>query len=201
MDAIEKLSSLFEKFPGIGPRQARRFVHFLLRSSPALRREITQTIASLERGIKQCADCRRFFSGTDGACAICRSSSRDKKLLIVVASDSDIESIENANTYNGTYFVLGGIVALDSKNPKVPNEQALLLLLSGRRGEEITEMILALPANPEGDATEEHVRRITSPILEKNSLRMSVLGRGLSTGSEIEYADSETIKNALENRH
>ncbi len=36
--------------------------------------------------------------------------------------------------------------------------------------------------------------------LQKNGVKISSLGRGLSTGTELEYSDNDTIKNALLNR-
>jgi len=190
---------MFERFPGIGPRQAGRFVHFLLRSSPSLRRELAKEIQNLGGAIKQCADCRRFFGGANDRCAICASPRRERETLMVVISDSDVDAIDHAGSYNGLYFVLGGSTQFGSDKQSVPNERALVESLKTHLSE-IQEIIFALPANPEGDSTEQHVRALFAPILKESDVRITVLGRGLSTGSELEYADAETIKNALKNR-
>jgi len=198
MDSIEKLQALFERFPGIGPRQATRFVQFLLRSSPSFRREIADEIQKLGNNVRQCADCRRFFAGNTDKCSICKSTSRNNSLLLVVSADADIETIERSQNYNGKYFVLGCLIAF-SDSKKLPNEKHLLALLSEKP--DIKEVIIALPANPEGDNTEEYIRSLITSSMKRTKATLSTLGRGLSTGSEIEYADAETIRNALENRH
>jgi len=198
MDSIEKLQTLFERFPGIGPRQATRFVQFLLRSSPSFKKELSEEIQKLGNSVKQCNNCRRFFAGGGEKCSICKSAGRNSSLLLIVASDADVETIERSQNYNGKYFVLGGLATL-TDSTTLPNEKHLFSLLYGSGT--IEEIIIALPANPEGDHTESYLRSLISSSKEKIDAKISTLGRGLSTGSEIEYADAETIKNALENRH
>ena len=197
MDAIERLISLFERFPGIGPRQAQRFVQFLLRSSPALRREIAEALQSLGSSAHQCTQCMRYFSGKEKVCGICSNPNRDTTSLAVVASDADLAALERSGTYRGHYFVLGGTISLASE--KTNGLRISQLLKSIPEREELKEIILAFPANPEGDATAQRVR---SEMIDLGgrSLKITSLGRGLSTGSELEYADPETLKSAIDNR-
>lgn len=196
MDPIERLTSLFEKFPGIGPRQAQRFVQFLLRSSPAVRREFVDSVQSLGGSVHQCRECMRFFSGDGAVCGICGNPVRDRSQLAVVASDADLFAFERSGTYRGMYFVLGGTISLASE--KASGLRLKQLLDSVAKRTELTEVILAFPANPEGDAT---AIRVREDIAQSSpSLRTTALGRGLSTGSELEYADPETIKSAFESR-
>ncbi|MBI2048417.1 MAG: recombination protein RecR [Parcubacteria group bacterium] len=197
MDAIERLAALFEKFPGIGPRQAGRFVHYLLRSSPALRDELVRGIAALGKEVRQCNECRRYHDGAQALCSRCASTSRDHTLLMIVATDADADAIERSHTYNGTYFILGGTVALgNEKNPRIRENE--LVTCVKKRLEKLKEIILAFPANVEGDTTAERVRDLLSPLT--HGIAISALGRGLSTGAELEYVDPDTIKNALTNR-
>src|SRR5580692_385838 len=114
MDPIERLTSLFEKFPGIGPRQAQRFVQFLLRSSPATRREFIESVQALGGSVHQCKECMRFFSGVGSTCGICENPNRDQASLAVVANDADLLALERSGTYRGMYFVLGGTISLTS---------------------------------------------------------------------------------------
>jgi recombination protein RecR len=196
MDPIERLTSLFEKFPGIGPRQAQRFVQFLLRASPAVRRDMIDSIQSLGGSVHQCKECMRFFSGDGAVCGICANPARDKSSLAVVANDSDLLALEHSGTYRGMYFVLGGTVSLTNEKTNGLRLKQLLAALPKRS--EVKEVILAFPANPEGDATGVRVRE---EILSKfPTMKVTSLGRGLSTGSELEYADPETIKSAFESR-
>ncbi len=200
MDPLERLSSLFERFPGIGPRQANRFVQFLLRSSPSVRRELIDAIAAVGSGVHQCPQCMRFHAGAAKICGICDNPRRDVRTLAVVATDTDLAALERSGTFRGSYFVIGGTVSLASE--KGDNLRTLQLLdsLAARSDAGLEEIILAFPANPEGDATCIFVREHLSPIAEVLNLTITSLGRGLSTGSELEYADPETLKSAFESR-
>ncbi len=200
MDPIERLSSLFEKFPGIGPRQANRFVQFLLRSSPGTRRELISAIQEIGSGVRQCPQCMRYHAGEELVCNICSNPRRDDHTLAVVASDTDLAALERSGTYKGRYFVIGGTVSLASeKSPHLRTKQ-LLDSIPARSEKGLLEIILAFPANPEGDATSQYIHQELENIVKECSLTISSLGRGLSTGSELEYADSDTIKAALANR-
>lgn len=195
-DPIERLTSLFEKFPGIGPRQAQRFVQFLLRSSPSVRREFVESVQSLGGSVHQCKECMRFFSGETNVCGICGNSERDRGYLAVVASDADLLALERSGTYRGMYFVLGGTLHLGSEKMNGLRLKQLLDSIPKRKG--LKEIILAFPANPEGDATALRVRDELAS--NASGIKITSLGRGLSTGSELEYADPETLKSALDNR-
>ncbi len=197
MDALEQLAAFFEKFPGVGPRQSRRFVHYLLRSSPAIRKDLARQILAIANTVMQCPDCMRFHAGSQSRCDICRDTERDQSLLMVVISDADLMSVEGSHTYRGHYFVLGGMLPLSALESILPRKRDFDRVVQERLTNGLTEVILALPANPEGDLTALEVERI---LKEGTPLRVTTLGRGLSTGSELEYADPETIKNALSNR-
>jgi len=195
-DPIERLTSLFEKFPGIGPRQAQRFVQFLLRSSPAMRREFIETVQSLGGSVHQCKECMRYFSGDGSVCGICANPQRDHAFLAVVASDADLLALERSGTYRGMYFVLGGTISLTSEKASGLRLKQLIDSIAARK--ELKEIVLAFPANPEGDATAARVRDEIAP--HATNIALTSLGRGLSTGSELEYADPDTLKNALDSR-
>ena len=198
MDSIEKLTSLFQRFPGIGPRQAQRFVQFLLRSSPSARRELVESLQALGGSVRQCPQWMRFSSSDAKLCSMCSNPQRDQKFLAVVASDADIAAMERGGAYRGFYFVLGGTVSLASEKTNNLRIKQLLASISARPG--LAEVILAFPANPEGDATAIQVREAILKNHQGDALMVTALGRGLSTGSELEYADPETIKSALESR-
>ena len=204
MDPIARLISIFEHFPGIGPRQAQRFVQYLLRSSSALRKELTDAIQSLGTGVHQCESCMRWHAGANAKaaakiCDICTNPNRDKMSLAIVASDADLGALERSGTYSGHYFVLGGTISLASEKMSGLRFKQLKASLDERIKKGLKEIILAFPANPEGDATAERIRTEMMEIVSP-SLKITTLGRGLSTGSELEYADPETLKNALESR-
>jgi recombination protein RecR len=196
MDPIERLSGLFERFPGIGPRQAQRFVQHLLRSSPTLRKELADSIRAISSTIHQCPSCMRYHGSDSTTCSICADTSRDQEILAIVVSDADLLALERSHTYRGRYFVLGGLVHLASE--KATGLRLRELKAAAKRAE-LREIVLAFPANPEGDATSNFVHHELNE-LALSKVKITSLGRGLSTGSELEYADPETLKSALDNR-
>lgn len=198
MDPLERLTDIFEHFPGIGPRQAARFVQFLLRSSPTLRSELMESLGELSQSVHQCPECMRFHSGINPICSICDNKKRDQTLVAVVSSDTDIAALERSGTFRGRYFVLGGLLSLASDKTHGLRLRELKKVTE-RAG--LKEIVLAFPANPEGDATAIRVRELLTENENTDApLRVTMLGRGLSTGSELEYADAETLRSALDNR-
>ena len=200
MDPIERLSGIFERFPGIGPRQAGRFVQFLLRSSPSLRRDLVDALQQLGGSVSQCEQCMRFHSAKDKICGICSNPRRDHQYLAVIASDADLTALERSGTYHGHYFVLGGTISLASEKASGLRIPVLLISIPARMEAGLKEIILAFPANPEGDATMIRLREDLEPLTIAHDFKVSALGRGLSTGSELEYADPDTIQSAFESR-
>jgi recombination protein RecR len=209
MDPIDKLTEIFETFPGIGPRQARRFVQYLLGAAPALRGELAARVQALGTATAQCARCFRWFvtekrspsAAEEGAllCLICADSRRDASILFVVEKDADIDNIERSG-YQGRYFVLGGAVPLAAEDPA---RHVRLRELAQRLEEnkDLREVILGLSATSEGDHTRQIVQESLRELADAREVILSSLGRGLSTGSELEYADPDTIGQALQNRH
>lgn len=201
MNGIQKLSQLFNQFPGIGPRQAKRFVYFLLTTNKQFVSELSKHIADIQSHMSVCTSCFRFFDkGTGNAvqCSICRDKNRDTSLLMVVSHDNDIDSIEKSGSFNGLYFVLGGIIPILEENPE--NKVRLREIQKKVEENGFKEIILGMNATSEGEHTGDVIKKYLSHIVPKNNIKISVLGRGLSTGTELEYSDSETLKNALRNR-
>ena len=131
---------------------------------------------------------------------MCSNPERNPKLLVVVATDADIAAMERGGSYSGFYFVLGGTISLASEKTNNLRIKQLLDSIPARTEKGLKEVILAFPANPEGDATAIQVREQLLKNHQGDALMVTALGRGLSTGSELEYADPETIKSALESR-
>lgn len=204
MNPIDRLTELFREFPGIGPRQAKRFVYFLLTRPSAYRSELSSLVQELKNSIAICTDCFKFFikKGGGALCTICSNQNRNKSLLMIVGNDVDLENIEKSHSYDGFYFALGGLVPVLEINPeKRVRERELIALVEKKIATaSLKEIIIALSANVEGDTTAVYLKKILSPIALPAGVTISVLGRGLSTGTELEYSDSDTIKNALQNR-
>jgi recombination protein RecR len=204
MSNLDKLITLFESFPGVGARQAKRFAFHVLTMNDNDVVELSKLIADIKGSVVECESCHRFFSKNGGdatLCSICSASNREHDRLLVVERDSDIQSIERAGVYNGLYFVLGGTVPLlrSADNEKL-RAGALKATVQARLPEGLSEVILGFSINPDGENTTRFIETVLEPILKETKATLSHLGRGLSTGSELEYADAETIKNALKNR-
>ena len=134
-------------------------------------------------------------------CDLCSDVGRDKSLLLLVEKDADLDNIRKTGAYQGHYFVLGGSIPILEKNPESRIRTSLLLTRVEAAGEQgLSELILALSATPQGDHTSEYLRMLLEPLAKKYSFSMTTLGRGLSTGTELEYSDDETILEALKHR-
>jgi len=201
MDAIEKLKELFKKFPGIGPKQAERFVFFLLHSNKQLRQDIANAIIQLDKSVTSCESCERFFVDENDKklCAICANTNRNSRQLIIVEKESDIDKIENANTgYNGKYFISKGTVS--PLKDSLSHKRYIDRIKRKLQNDNVDELILAFSTTFEGEYSAKFVKEelLLDECFEK--IKITTLGRGLSSGAEIEYADPETLKYALKNR-
>ncbi|OGG85995.1 hypothetical protein A2392_00820 [Candidatus Kaiserbacteria bacterium RIFOXYB1_FULL_46_14] len=205
MNPLDKLTGYFEHFPGIGARQAKRFAFHILTMQKEESEELASLISGIQDNVIECASCRRFFSKNGGSadvCDICMDGSRDRSKLLVVERDTDIRSIERSGVYEGLYFVLGGTVPLlESRENNKLRGGGLKRVVEARLAENLSEVILGFSVNPDGENTGRFVESVLKEITGADKLKISHLGRGLSTGSELEYADPETLKNALQNRY
>lgn len=196
---IQKLKEYFERFPGIGPRQAQRFVYWLLNEDQSFLKNLSGALLEFKKEVKQCEKCFRFF--TSDQCRLCNDQNRDKSRLLIVEKDVDLEGIEKAGIYSGQYFVLGDIIPFSGPTPQNSKRlKALVNRLEEELKKELKEIILAFNADTEGDNTCRYIEKILEPTVKKRQIKISRLGRGLSTGTELEYIDRDTLKSALESR-
>ena len=132
-------------------------------------------------------------------CPICLDLSRDRSKIAVVEKDTDFETMEKSGVYDGHYHILGGLIsALDAESAS--RLRLKELFGRGKKENAVKEIILALSATPEGEFSARYIEKILEPLSRDRKLKMTRLGRGLSTGAELEYLNRETLKNALENR-
>ncbi len=203
MNSVEKLTQIFSQFPGIGPRQARRFVYYLLTRANGSLEELAQNIKDLKNEVRMCDGCRRFFERKNNngvLCKICSDSNRDHSTLMLVQRDIDLESVEKSGNFKGIYFVLGGSVPILDKEPE---KRVRIKELESRiqNDKNIKEIILGVNWNPEGENTGDYVAKSLEPLVAKYGIKITHLGKGLSMGTELEYVDGDTLKNALQNRN
>jgi len=195
---IEDLINEFSRFPGIGPKTAQRFVFYLLKKSKQDLDKFCEELQELKK-IKACDICQNFSERE--ICSICQNKLRDHATICLVANSADLETIEKTGDYKGTYQVLGGLVntAREIKLEDL-NISHLLNRLRDPKNK-IKEIIFALSPNLEGEATLLCLLDLIKKdkTIPKN-IKLSRLAKGLSFGTELEYADSLTLSEAINNR-
>ncbi len=195
--AIDNLVKIFSRFPGIGPRQAARFVYWLADSGKPILEDLSASLLAL-KAVNRCQDCFRAHSGA-GSCSICADPNRDTTKIAVVERDTDLEAMEKSGVYNGRYHVLGGLLSLldDESRKRLRLKE---IYSRTKNNGNVKEIIMALSATPEGEFSARYIEKILEPVQKEKKFKITRLGRGLSTGAELEYLNRETLKNALENR-
>ena len=204
MDPISRLAALFAEFPGIGARQSKRFVHYLLKRDRSYLIELAKQISSLQEVIFECSGCHRYFMkkypDAPLLCVICQDTERDASILMVVEKDSDLEALERSGIYRGHYFVLGGILPILEKNPNSRIRINDLMERITKENDDLDEIIIACAVTPESEHTAQFVEMTIFPLVNATMTKITHLGRGLSTGTELEYSDADTLRYALEGR-
>jgi len=191
-NSIEKAVEQLSKFPGVGKKSALRMTLFLLRSDNSVAEALAQAIIDLKEKTQFCKTCGNISEAE--ICNICTSVNRNKGMLCVVRDFQDIIALENTGRYNGVYHVLGGLIS--PMQGVGPSDIRIDELVERVGKGEITEVILALNANMEGDTTEFYI----SKKLANVKVNISSLARGISVGGELEYADEITLGRSILNR-
>lgn len=186
---LEEAVHEFSKFPGIGKKSALRLVLHLLRQDASRISALSKIIGRLENEVQFCQHC---FSASDHVeCQICQSSGRDGSVICVVEDIKDLMAIENTGFFNGKYHVLGGLInPMDGVGPediKIPE------LLERVKKNGIQEIILALGATVEGDATIFYISKKLSHI----PIKVTTISRGISMGGGLEFADEITLGRSI----
>ncbi|MXZ81363.1 MAG: recombination protein RecR [Gammaproteobacteria bacterium] len=190
--SVEDLKQALKRLPGIGPKTAQRMAFHLLERDREGARLIEKTIGQALSRVNHCKRCNNF-SETE-VCAICASASRQSEYLCVVETPADLEAIEQAGVYRGTYFVLmGHLSPLDDVGPE---QLAISELMSRVAENTIEEIILATNLTLEGQATGDYLLE----LLADRPVRITRLARGMPMGSELEYMDPGTLDQAFSNR-
>lgn len=192
--SFDNLKNALKKLPGMGAKSAERMAVFLTLENRKHASDIADAIQSALRHVTPCPVCMGLSE--DGKiCDICADNSRSDKSVCVVEKSADIDAIEKSGAWRGKYHVLGGKL---SPLKKVGPEKLNLASLSNRLAEgEIEEIILALSNDIEGEATCHYIQE---RIISSRPIRLTRIGFGLPSGSQLGFADSGTIKSAIDSR-
>lgn len=201
---IQKIPSLnmliheLSRLPGVGPKSAQRLAYHLLRTPNEHIQSLRDALKLIKERVHECPQCFSFTEEED-FCHICKDSSRSAEVLCVVEDPADIDRIESSRAFRGRYHVLHGAISpLDGVNPEDLKIQALLdrLQPSSYDSPRITEVILALDADLEGDTTVLYLANMFKDL----NIRTSRIAHGVPIGGDIDYIDYRTLGRAIENR-
>lgn len=190
--SLSNLIQQLTKLPGIGPKSAERLAYHLLRVHKTEALALAAAISDVRENVSYCPDCFNLSEG--GLCPICRNPNRDRSLLCVVEQPRDLISIEDSGVYRGLYHILlGRIAPLEN----IGAEQLTIERLVQRIEQgEFKELILATNPTVEGDGTALYI----SNLLADQSLAITRLARGVTTGSILEHTNKEVLADAISDR-
>lgn len=189
--SVEAVISELEKLPGIGPKTAERLTYHLLHAPKEYSHRLAETIKQVKEKTVICDTC--FNIAETNPCEICGSTSRDKKMIMVVEEPLDVLALEKSRSYTGLYHVLGGSIApLQGIGPEHLRIKELLPRLKNG----VIEVIMATNPNVEGESTAMYIQKLISPL----NIKTTRIARGLPVGADLEYADEVTLSRAIEGR-
>ncbi|MCL1813451.1 MAG: recombination mediator RecR [Treponema sp.] len=191
INAIDRLTSLFSRLPGLGKKSAGRLVYHILDADPGYARSLGEELLAFHQAIKRCSRCGSYTESDP--CAICSDVSREK-VICVVERAQDVRVIEESKEFRGHFHVLGGVIApLEGVNPE---NLAIGELIVRVRREEIQEVILAMNPTVEGDTTALYIQK----VLKDTGVPVTRLASGLPVGGDLEYADRLTLSRSFRGR-
>ncbi len=189
---IDQLISALRCLPGVGPKSAQRMAfHLLERDREGGRRLSGSLLAAMDK-VGHCTSCRTFSEAQ--LCVTCGNEKRDKSLVCIVESPSDLAAIEQGTDYRGQFFVLmGRLSPLDGIGPE---DLGLSLLAERLDSGSISELIMATSATVEGEATAHFI----SEMGHQRKVRVTRIAQGIPVGGELEFVDGGTLSHALTGR-
>jgi recombination protein RecR len=191
-EPLERVIEELTKLPSVGKKTAQRLALFLLKSDPAYLDNLISAMVNVKEKLSLCEDCFNISMGEK--CEICKNSKRDRGTICVVEEVSDVLAIERTNEYSGLYHVLGGV--LSPLSGKDAGSIKLKELIARTRKDQISEVILALNPDTEGETTSLYIAK----LLRDSNIKVSRIARGLPIGGDLEFADNATIGRAVLSR-
>lgn len=187
---FDKLVNSFTKLPTVGMRSAERFAYSIINMNKEDVENLAKNILQVKNNIKICKICGNFT--TNEICDICETRKSD--IICVVKEAKDILNFEKIKNFNCLYHVLGGTLS-PMKNIS-PNDLNITTLLNRINEGNVSEIILALNADVEGEATSMYLTK----LLAQFDIKVSRLAQGISLGTELEYVDQATLLKAVQDR-
>jgi recombination protein RecR len=189
--ALSRLIDAFRVLPGVGAKSAQRMAFHVLQREREGGAHLADTLKRALETIRHCKECRMFAERE--LCDICADERRDAIRVCIVESPADVMAIEQHTDFRGRYFVLmGRLSPIDGVGP----EELGLSILRERMAGRVEEIILAVGATVEGEATAQYIAELA------HQYRVSVtrIAHGVPVGGELEYVDAGTLSQAFSGR-
>jgi recombination protein RecR len=190
--AFEKLQKHLKQLPGLGYRSSERIALHLLVEKPARLPALVAALQEAAAAVRRCGRCGNLAEGE--LCAVCADEKRDAGVVCVVEQVPDLVAIERSGAYRGVYHVLHG--KLSPIHGVGPDDLNFAPLLARVEAGTVRELILALSNDVEGEAT----CHFLTERLPAGHVQVTRIGFGLPSGGGVLYADSVTLKSALDGR-
>jgi len=193
-ESVQNLTLAFERLPGIGAKTASRLTFYLLRAPEEISLQLSEALSALKTETAFCERCYNITRAGEPLCSICRDDKREGNVICVVEEPLDVLALERTAGFHGKYHVLQGVLSpIDGIGP---DDLKIKPLVDRLKSEDVKEVILATNPSMEGDATALYLRQQIAPM----GIRITRLARGLPVGSDLEYADQNTLLRALAGR-
>jgi len=192
--SLEHLQQLLKQLPGLGYRSAERVALHLLLEKPERVPPLIEALQQAAATVRRCTRCGHLAE--EELCMVCADERRDHSVVCVVEQVPDLVALERSGAYRGVYHVLHG--KLSPIHGVGPEQLNLASLVARIEAGEVAELILAVSNDVEGEAT---CHYLTSELLPSHgTVKVSRIGFGLPSGGGVLYADSVTLKSALDGR-
>ena len=189
---LNQLIQAFKILPGIGEKSAQRMAFHILEKNREGGKNLARLINDSAENIRNCSECRNLTEKT--ICDICSDEKRNKKIICVVESPTDVLAIEHSGSFKGKYFVLMG--RLSPIDGVTPQDLGIPKLIERVKSSDIDEIIIATSPTIEGDATSFYIK----DQLNENKILISRIAYGVPMGGELEYVDNTTLGRAIQGR-
>lgn len=193
LSLLDTLVEYLSELPGIGKKTALRLALEIIRKDQMYAYNLAQCLIDITQSLKKCTICGSISERE--TCYICASPTRNHQIICVVEDYQDVLAIENTNTYDGVYHLLGGLIS--PINGIGPSQLNIELLIERIQKENITEIIMALNSTMEGEATTFY---LCKKIQAVSNVRITTLARGIAVGEDLNYIDEITLSRSILNR-
>ena len=194
MKSLDRLISLFRRFPGIGPKQAERFAVYTVKASEGEVEDLVEALRAVKSSVKYCVECCNYSE--ERLCSVCADAARDRSIICVVEHPQDVAAIEKTKIFTGMYHVLHGAISpVEGITPGAIKLKELSDRIKASNGA-LKELIIATNPDAEGEAMAIYLTRLFSKYVPK----ITRIAYGVPLGGDIDYLDEITLGYALKGR-